>query len=71
MTEGRRCESRTYQGDRCSAGASFWVHRMHRKSDAQDSCGRHLAETVRALYHDGTATPVVIEIITEESDGRA
>jgi hypothetical protein len=43
----------------CGARARYRVRRIGRAIDAQDSCGRHLAQTVDALA-EGAKTEIVV-----------
>jgi hypothetical protein len=59
----RTCEHRPLNEDRaCGCRARFRVAREHRGSDAQDSCGRHLAATAVALMQADNVRVIVTRI---------
>lgn len=59
----RRCEHRRTRGESaCNSAATFRVSRG-RQHDAQNSCRRHLAATVRALIGAEYGKPVTVQLI--------
>lgn len=64
-SRGRPCEHQPG----CNARARWHVRRVNRRTDGQDSCGRHLAATVDAL-EEGDGSAILVEPLEEDGENR-